>query len=75
MKRKFMAALLSVALVMSSTVVAFAEDVEGVVAPVQDVTVEGNVTSAGVIVEGEHGVGKVVVSDPLGRLSHALEPR
>ncbi len=52
MKRKFMAALLSVALVMSSTAVAFAEDVEGVVAPVQNVTVDGNVTSAGVIVEG-----------------------
>ena len=52
MKRKFMAVLLSAALVMSSTAVAFAEDVEGVVAPVQDVTVEGNVTSAGVIVEG-----------------------
>ncbi|SCY28150.1 hypothetical protein SAMN02910292_01309 [Lachnospiraceae bacterium XBB2008] len=51
MKRKFMAVLLSAALVMSSTAVAFAEDVEGVAAS-QDVTVNGNVTSAGVIVEG-----------------------
>ncbi len=57
MKRKIMAVLLSAALVMSSTVVAFAEDVDSLsVGADETVKVEGNVTRDGV----QAGAGSTV---------------